>query len=75
MRRQRRGFVSSRTTEIKPPGSDYVWRFGSGGQRTQQAYYKDANGNPTIPKQGGGSWSAYGSVSVTSTNPFCSSAG
>lgn len=62
-------------TELDPPGSDFVWVFSTGGTRTRQALATDYKGAPVGPKKGGGSWSAYGYVSVTDTDPYCSSYG
>lgn len=61
--------VSSGATENRPPGSDWIYVWSTGGSRDVVAMT-----NAQTAKTGGGDWYGYGSISVTGTS-HCESYG
>ncbi len=58
------------SNQITPPGSQLTYVYSSSGTRNVVAAY--SNG---VSKTGGGSWSAYGSISVYGSTPHCETYG
>lgn len=57
--------VTTGATEITPPGSAWMYLYGSGGTRDRVAMNVNA-----MPITGGGNWRVYGSTNA-SGSPYC----